>query len=55
MDGDIAELIVYNSVDSQQRANIEQYITNKYFVPEPTSAALLLFGGLGCMLRRSRR
>ena len=55
MDGDIAELIVYNSVDAQQRANIEQYITNKYFVPEPTSAALLLLGGLGCLLRRKRR
>lgn len=42
--GDIAEILVYSSVDDSQRADVERYLQEKYFIPEPST--LLLCVGL---------
>lgn len=47
--GDIAEILVYSSVDSAQRAAVESYLSSKYFVPEPSSIALLAIGILSIL------
>ena len=33
--GDIAELLVFNSADEVQRADVEAYLNAKYFLPDP--------------------
>lgn len=51
--GDIAEILVYSSVDSDQRAAVESYLSERYFVPEPSSLCLLAFTMLtGMWFRR---
>ena len=52
MKGDIAEIIVYPSVDAQQKAEVESYLMNKYFIPEPATMTLLVLGSLALLRRR---
>jgi len=52
MKGDIAEIIVYPSVDAGQRAAVESYLMGKYFIPEPATMSLLALGGLALLRRR---
>jgi hypothetical protein len=50
-DGDIAELIIYPSVDMLQQAMVEDYLYNKY-LPEPATMSLLGLGALALLRRR---
>ena len=52
--GDIAEILVYKSVDSEQRAAVESYLSNKYFVPEPSTLALFAVAMLGVVSTRRK-
>ena len=51
LNGDIAEVLVYSSVNSTQRTAVEAYLQEKYFtvVPEPASLVLLATGLLGLL------
>jgi len=53
--GDIAEVLIYNSVSPDQDAAVQAYLGNKYLVPEPGSAVLAVLAILswvGFMRRR---
>jgi uncharacterized repeat protein (TIGR01451 family) len=53
LDGDIAELIVFNSVlNAADRQSVNEYLFAKYSIPEPSALALL---SLGALLFRRRR
>jgi hypothetical protein len=51
-EGAIAEIIVYPSVDIFQTIAVEEYLYNKYFIPEPMTLSLLGLGGLALIRRR---
>ena len=52
LDGKVAEVLVYNGgLNTAQLLSIEDYLQNKYIVPEPATMALLAMGGF-CLLRR---
>lgn len=51
-EGAIAEIIVYPSVDIFQTIAAEEYLYNKYFIPEPMTLSLLGLGGLALIRRR---
>ncbi len=54
MDGKVAEVLVYDGgLNTAQLLSVEEYLANKYLVPEPTTMILLAIGGLG-ILRRKR-
>ena len=50
LDGQVAEVLVYNGgLNSAQLLDIENYLQNKYVIPEPATFGLLL-GGAGAVL-----
>lgn len=51
-EGAIAEIIVYPSVDIFQTLAVEEYLYEKYFIPEPMTLSLLGLGGLALIRRR---
>jgi hypothetical protein len=54
LNGDIAEILVYDRVlSASERQSVESYLTAKY-VPEPGSLGGLLVAGLGLLRRRKR-
>jgi Chitobiase/beta-hexosaminidase C-terminal domain/CotH kinase protein/Lamin Tail Domain/Bacterial TSP3 repeat len=42
LDGDIAEILVYDSVSEAQREAVEAYLMNKYFSPQPAAPSPLV-------------
>ncbi len=51
--GKIAEVLVYDGgLNTAQIESIESYLTNKYLVPEPASAALISLGLFGFLRRK---
>lgn len=55
LNGYLAELIIYDSkLSGADLQNVNDYLVQKYFVPEPNSAGLLLVGAIGLLRRRSK-
>ncbi len=50
--GDIAEIIILSGTDVQEIAGCEEYLMNKYFIPEPMTLTLLGVGGLALIRRK---
>ena len=51
--GDIAEMIVYDSAHGpDDRAAVQGYLDNRYFVPEPGGILLILMGAMITVVRR---
>ena len=61
VDGDIAEILVYNTnLSESERQEVGYYLQTKYgipgsYVPEPSVAMLLVMAAMPLMLRRRRR
>ena len=53
LDGQVAEVLVYNGgLNTAQTEDIEDYLQNKYVVPEPATLGLLLGGTAAALLFR---
>jgi hypothetical protein len=57
MDGKIAEFLIFNkALSDAEYAQVQGYLNNKYFVPEPSAYVLACFGLFGAAwLRKARR
>lgn len=51
LDGDIAEILVYDSVSTAQRDAVEAYLMNKYFAPQPSTPSSLVGTDVGALMR----
>ena len=55
-EGNLAELIIFaRQLSPSELADVEDYLNAKYFVPEPTSVALMVLGVVGLGLNHRRR